>query len=305
MTDFTCQQAECAASLTWSGRGPHPKYCETHKRERKLAGRRQYAATHVSSKTCTEPGCDSPVRAHRLCAKHYERTRQRTPDKPTITPCTNCGKILTRWGGGYKAKLGHFCDETCKSRFMYGWSEELPADHWARMYGATCDWVAPKEEPPAFQCGTCYDCGALIVEPAWQTPSRYCSRRCSRRVGRRKRRAREFNAPGEYRYSEIMRLYQQQGRVCAYCQQPVIGLPDPEHVLPLSRGGRNDTSNLVAACRACNTDKGDLTLTEWTIDRARRDLPVLRTVFDANDPTYWHLVMREPTCPAWRDLEAA
>ena len=280
-------------------------YCVTHKRERRLAAKRLYAANHVSPNTCTEPHCDEPTRAHGLCSKHYMKTRTRSADKPVIVPCAYCGATLTRWGGGYKAKLGHFCDEACKSRYMYGWSEELPVEHWARMYGATCEWTAPKEEAPAFQCGTCYDCGALIVEPTGQTPSVYCSSRCQGRVHKRRRRAREFNATGEYRYSEIMRLYQQQGRVCAYCQQPVIGLPDPEHVLPLSRGGRNDTSNLVAACRACNADKNDLTLSEWAIDRARRDLPAVRTVFDPNDPTYWHLVMREPTCPAWRDQEAA
>lgn len=100
-----------------------------------------------------------------------------------------------------------------------------------------------------------------------------------------------------------MRIYLKQGKVCAYCEQPVVGLPDPEHVLPLSRGGRNDTTNLVAACRACNTDKNDLTLTEWAADRERRGLPPVRT--DLPRATYSHLVHAEPTTTAWRHRQVA
>ncbi|WP_162238890.1 HNH endonuclease [Microbacterium sp. Leaf320] len=94
-----------------------------------------------------------------------------------------------------------------------------------------------------------------------------------------------------------MRQYQRQGNVCAYCKQPADGLPDPEHVLALSRGGRNDMSNLVASCRACNADKIDLTLSEWKISRERRGLPPVDTELHA--PEYRHLAHNEPTSPAY------
>lgn len=48
---------------------------------------------------------------------------------------------------------------------------------------------------------------------------------------------------------------------CVYC-----GAKDPlacDHVIPRSRGGRNEMSNLVTACRPCNSSKRDRLLSEW------------------------------------------
>lgn len=44
-------------------------------------------------------------------------------------------------------------------------------------------------------------------------------------------------------------------RKCVYCQ--VRDSNTVDHVLPLSRGGNNSYSNLVGACSACNSFKGD------------------------------------------------
>ncbi len=140
---------------------------------------------------------------------------------------------------------------------------------------------------PRFQCGACDDCGQQITEPANQTASRYCSRRCARRVAKRARRAREHQAPGSFRYSQVIRQYARQGNACAYCKQQAIGLPDPEHIVPLSRGGRNDMSNLVAACRACNTDKSNLLLHEWEASRRKRGLTPVDTTLRGD--AYHHL----------------
>jgi 5-methylcytosine-specific restriction endonuclease McrA len=42
---------------------------------------------------------------------------------------------------------------------------------------------------------------------------------------------------------------------CAYCGAPTDDLT-LDHVMPLAQGGSNTLSNVVPACRACNTDKG-------------------------------------------------
>lgn len=48
---------------------------------------------------------------------------------------------------------------------------------------------------------------------------------------------------------------------CAYCErEATIGL---DHILPLSRGGRNDPANLAPCCNSCNPSKGDRTPEEW------------------------------------------
>ena len=53
-------------------------------------------------------------------------------------------------------------------------------------------------------------------------------------------------------------LFLRDGNLCMYCGHE---LPDSQltrdHVIPLSRGGRDRWSNVVAACKSCNTRKGD------------------------------------------------
>lgn len=42
-----------------------------------------------------------------------------------------------------------------------------------------------------------------------------------------------------------------------------------DHVIPVSRGGQRNMTNLVTACRACNQDKADLTLREFLFGNQR------------------------------------
>lgn len=53
--------------------------------------------------------------------------------------------------------------------------------------------------------------------------------------------------------------------VCKYCGIEGEGETQwcVDHVVPLSRGGTNDESNLVACCMPCNSSKSDRLLTEW------------------------------------------
>jgi hypothetical protein len=55
-----------------------------------------------------------------------------------------------------------------------------------------------------------------------------------------------------------------QGRVCTYCGD-VSGPFDFDHIFPVSRGGKNDASNLTLACATCNRSKGGKTLREWCL----------------------------------------
>lgn len=48
---------------------------------------------------------------------------------------------------------------------------------------------------------------------------------------------------------------------CAYCGSEELITRD--HVIPLSRGGTNDISNIVPACRPCNFRKSRMTGEEW------------------------------------------
>lgn len=53
------------------------------------------------------------------------------------------------------------------------------------------------------------------------------------------------------------RLFVRDRHVCAYCGGHFAELElTVEHILPVSRGGRHEWTNVVTACRSCNTRKG-------------------------------------------------
>ena len=54
------------------------------------------------------------------------------------------------------------------------------------------------------------------------------------------------------------RLFARDRHVCAYCGAhcPESDLT-VEHIVPVSRGGRHEWTNVVTACRSCNTRKGN------------------------------------------------
>src|SRR5215207_9416700 len=53
-------------------------------------------------------------------------------------------------------------------------------------------------------------------------------------------------------------VWDESGGRCHYCQEALHPLRDftVDHVIPVARGGSDDRSNLVAACRRCNSSKG-------------------------------------------------
>ena len=58
------------------------------------------------------------------------------------------------------------------------------------------------------------------------------------------------------------------GWQCRYCatdlaHNPFLPSPTLDHVLPKSRGGKDDPNNLVLCCASCNSRKGARTPSEW------------------------------------------
>lgn len=56
-------------------------------------------------------------------------------------------------------------------------------------------------------------------------------------------------------------LFQRDRQTCQYCGDKPQAL-EVEHVVPRSKGGKNNWLNVVAACRACNARKRDRTPAE-------------------------------------------
>lgn len=55
--------------------------------------------------------------------------------------------------------------------------------------------------------------------------------------------------------------------LCILCGEPITNVKDltQEHILPLSRSGTNDDTNLYPCHAKCNFEKGNMTLSEWVV----------------------------------------
>jgi 5-methylcytosine-specific restriction endonuclease McrA len=79
-------------------------------------------------------------------------------------------------------------------------------------------------------------------------------------VHKRRARLRDGNSPG-FTGSEWRALCESFDGRCAYCFAP--GALTIDHVVPISRGGRHELSNVAPACKPCNSAKHAKLLEEW------------------------------------------
>ena len=82
-----------------------------------------------------------------------------------------------------------------------------------------------------------------------------------RQAIRARRRSRELSAEGNHTSEQWLALLQTYGYRCTYCGAD--GPLEPDHRVPLARGGTNYIENIVPACRRCNTRKRLLTEDEF------------------------------------------
>ena len=61
-----------------------------------------------------------------------------------------------------------------------------------------------------------------------------------------------------------------QGEFCVYCGA-AEGPFHLDHIFPVSRGGSDDSHNLVVACQSCNGSKNDKTIQEWVAHMMSRE----------------------------------
>lgn len=101
----------------------------------------------------------------------------------------------------------------------------------------------------------------MVVHPCLtcQKPTRAGSRcdACRRGVVRQRSAARGTRQEQGYGASwQIVsrQVLERDSYQCFYCPSPAT---TADHIVPKSRGGSDDPSNLVAACRPCNSAKRD------------------------------------------------
>jgi 5-methylcytosine-specific restriction endonuclease McrA len=92
--------------------------------------------------------------------------------------------------------------------------------------------------------------------------------RMSMKAGNHNRKARKKQAGGKHTAQQLQEQYQRQRGKCYYCKVKLSKAWHADHVVPLSKGGSNDISNIVIACPKCNQSKYNKMLHEW-IDGGR------------------------------------
>jgi 5-methylcytosine-specific restriction endonuclease McrA len=79
---------------------------------------------------------------------------------------------------------------------------------------------------------------------------------------RHRRRLREYEAAADSQKINWQEILAEGSYACAYCGVSNTEL-HMDHVLPLSRGGKHESGNIVPACKSCNSQKNTRTPDEW------------------------------------------
>jgi 5-methylcytosine-specific restriction endonuclease McrA len=276
-----CAWAGCEEMMPIpDGKGRPAKRCDEHRKEFR---RRQQQGYTPKTKPleCAKDGCTGPRKARGLCSTHYNQTLPERHPRISVA-CDGCGKTCEKERRTPRYLTISCGDALCSHYLKWGsWSVLLPV-------------VRQKRPPRAVESAPlvardCEWCGKAF-ETAKPT-QKYCGKACGKRRSNTSRRGREFDAIGTFTWAEVTRLWLMFDRSCAYCSTTTtLPLTQAEHVTALSRGGANNLTNLLPSCGQCNSDKRDLSLVEWDIDRKRRNLPALATSWDHGDHRYKHLV---------------
>jgi 5-methylcytosine-specific restriction endonuclease McrA len=221
--------------------------------------------------------------ARGLCSTHYNQANV----KQVEAECAACGERVSRRTNGREPAIGR-----CARRNA-GPTYRTADGRRAQFQRATL--LAPssagcRHHMPAATRRARLDCGWCETRfTARRWVDQYCNKRCKAKASRVRRAARESDGH-TYSWAQVMRTFALLDYRCAYCGEKPDGPPDPDHVVPLSRHGSNGNGNILPSCRPCNSDKRDLLLHEWAVDRARLGKPPVRTTIDRHLPAFAHLL---------------
>ena len=215
---------------------------------------REYTTTRSNGKYCSLDCRDAVMKREK---RGVYRDRPKIPEpfhstfKVWIVTCTQCGAQFNAKRGDAK-----YCSPTCRGHGLYG-----------------AGWIPQSERQKAAL--TCPQCGREFKSKYWG--KLYCSSHCQREAARD--RGATYSHGAWISVARRLRLYRRDHYICYICGMRTNRLADPsadldaptlDHVIPRSKGGTDDDSNLRCCCRRCNSLKSDAMLIEeqLTLDLA-------------------------------------
>lgn len=163
-----------------------------------------------------------------------------------------------------KVRYGIYACKECRTQYYKKWSKEN-RDH---LNEQSKKWVAQNKEKRKEIVKAYMEKDKPIKLKAKRTTyakrvkecrqKQYKTNPLIRREIKNRYRVKKLNVVSE-RYSAKL-IFEKFNHICAYCSNPATDL---DHVIPISRGGPDIESNLVAACKSCNCSKRNKTIEEW------------------------------------------
>jgi len=251
----------CYCREKWKTNGKAKAYCD--KPECKKA-HKDWAYTNCkhcgkSTKTTHKVFCN-----YKCLKAHTASVRQ-----VGMVECAACGKEIERITAGPRAYSRNFCSRKCQNK--------------------------DKRKPTILQVKLqilhdCRECGARLVETAGSrcvacrtsqakmefmehidcaycgiptNRRKFCSDRCNNKYQKDKRRTRLKQVSFEPVNDE--EVFNHHNYQCHYCSVDLVypyehgntNSATIDHVIPLSKGGKHERGNLVAACLSCNSSKSN------------------------------------------------
>lgn len=211
--------------------------------------------------------CGQPVQAKGLCRTHYKKSHRATHghevERRVEVSCAGCGEPIMRRPSDLKTRVPT-CGYACRQYVTFGTGArtDLPADHWARWWGRSSKWTAPKAQPDYDR--ECPECGASFTTT--KSLQVYCDRKCHNKASKSRRRAVKAGAFVE----DVNRnaIFERDKWTCKLCDKKLkrnAAVPHPlaptiDHIIPMGDKryrGTHEPANVQAAHFYCNSSKGN------------------------------------------------
>lgn len=157
--------------------------------------------------------------------------------------CINCGKEFEVYDNIYR-RDAKFCNKKCMGEYMSG------EHHWNYKHGEKWEVKKKKAYHKSYlkAHGETFRIRSFLSKPKqrWGTEV------------------------GNYSYEDWLKLLQQHDNKCYYCGVELRNeegklMATRDHIVPLSRGGTDEISNIVPACKSCNGSKSNKLISEWKV----------------------------------------